>query len=54
MASATEAEFGGLFENCQKAIAVRTALAKMGHQKLPTPVAMNNAAANSIVNRTEK
>ena len=54
MASATEVELGGLFENCQKATSVRTALAEMGHQQPPTPLATYNTAANSIVNRTGK
>ena len=54
MASATEAELRGLFENCQKATSTRTALADMGHLQPPTPVAMDNTAANSIVNGTEK
>ena len=54
MALATEAELGGLFENCQKATSTRTALADMGHQQPPTPVATDNKSANSIVNGTEK
>ena len=54
MESATEAELGGLFENFQKATSMRTALSDMGHQKPPPPVAIDNTAANSIVNRTEK
>ena len=36
MASATEAELGCLFENCQKATSMRTALADMGHPQPPT------------------
>ena len=54
MASATESELGGLFENCHKATSTRTALAEMGHQQPTTPVAKDNIAENSIVNRTEK
>ena len=55
MASDTEAEMGGLFENFWKAIYMRTAaLAEMGHQQPPTPVATYNTAANSIVNGTAK
>ena len=45
---------GGLFENSQKAASMRTALAEMGHQQPPTPVAIDNTAANSIVNETAK
>ena len=54
MASATEAELGGLFENFQKATYTRTALAEMGHLQPPTPMATDNTSANSIVNGTEK
>ena len=54
MASAMEAELVGLFENFQKAASMRTALAEMGHLQPPTPVEMDNAAANIIVNGTAK
>ena len=54
MESATEEELGGFFENCQKSTSMRTALAKMGHQQPPTPMAMDNTAANRIVNGTTK
>ena len=54
MASAPEAELGGLFENCQKATSMRTALSEMGHQQPPTLAATDNTAENSIVNGTEK
>ena len=50
MASATEAELGGLFENCQKSTSMQTALADMGHQQPPTPVATDNTEENRIVN----
>ena len=53
MASATEEELGGLFENFQKATYTRTALAEMGHQQPPTTVVTVNTSAKSIVNRTE-
>ena len=53
-ASATEAELGGLFENCQKATFVLTALVEMGYQQPTKLVAMDNTAANRIVNRTAK
>ena len=46
----TEAELGGLFENRQKVTATRMALAEMGYQQPPAPVAIDNTAANSIVN----
>ena len=51
-ASSMEAELGGLFEKCQKATSMSTALADIGHQQPPTPVATENTAANSTVNRT--
>ena len=54
MESDTEAEFGGLFENFQKATSKRTELADMGHQQLPTPVATYNTLAKIIVNGTAK
>ena len=54
VASSTETELGGLFENCQKATSIRMALAEMGHQQTPTPVVTYNEVANSIVNGTVK
>ena len=48
MASATEAELGGLFENCQKATSMRTALSEMGHQQPPTPVETDNTAETAL------
>ena len=54
MVSATESELGGLFENCQKATATRTALAETGRQQPPKTAAKDNIASNSIVNVTAK
>ena len=54
MASSTEAELGGLFENFQKENSMRTALAEIGHQQTPTPVTNDNTSANSIVKGTAK
>ena len=54
MASSMEAELGGLFENFQKATSTRMALVEMGHPQAPTPMANYNAAANIIVNGTQK
>ena len=54
MAFAIGAELGGLSENYQNVTCMRKALAEMGHLQSPTPVAMENAAANSIVNGTAK
>ena len=54
MASATEAELVGLFENCQKAPSVMIALAEIDHQQPPRLVATENTPENSIVNGTFK
>ena len=54
IASATEAELVGLFKNSQKATSKRTALAYMGHQQPPTPVATDNKEANIIFNGKAK
>ena len=54
MASSTEAELGGLFENDQKATSMRMALSEMGHQQPPILVATDNIASNIIVNGTVK
>ena len=53
MKSATEAELGGFFENCQKATSMWTDLAEMGHSKPLAPVEMDIKAENSIVNATQ-
>ena len=54
MASDTEVELVGLFENWQKLTYMRTALAEMVHSQPPTPVATYNTAEISIVNKTVK
>ena len=54
MASATEAELGGLFGNFQKVTSMSTTLEDMCHQQPPTHVSMDNTEANSIVGGTEK
>ena len=54
MASATEAELGGLFENCQKKTSTRKALEDMVQIQPPTPVVTDTTAAKIIVNRTAK
>ena len=45
IASATEVELGGLFENFQESTYTRTALVEMVHQQPPTTVAKENTAA---------
>ena len=54
MASATEAELGGFFENCQKATSTQTALAETDHSQPLTPVATYNTVKNRILNGREK
>ena len=54
MASATEADLGGLFENFQKETSTRTVLDYMGLQQPRTPVATHNAKAKIVVNLTAK
>ena len=42
IASATEAELGGLFEDYQKVISMKPAIAEMDYQQAPTPVETDN------------
>ena len=50
--SAAEAECGGLFHNCQKAIEIRRQLEALGHPQQPTEVKTDNSTANSFVHAT--
>ena len=52
MASSTEAELGGFFENFQKATSIQTTLAEMGLPQLPIRVEIDDTEANIIVNGT--
>jgi hypothetical protein len=54
LASAMEAEMGGLFKNCQKGAELRTTAIEMKHPQPPTPVATDNSAAESVLNGTAK
>ena len=54
MASATEAEVGALFHNCQDACMLRNTLEFLGHPQPATPVQTDNACANGIANDTVK
>ena len=54
MASDTEAELGGLFENCNKETSIWSVLSEMGHPQPQTPVTTDNTATNSTVNGTSK
>ena len=54
LASASEAETGGLFYNGQEATIIRTTLLEMGYPQPPTPLQTDNMTAAGIVNRTVK
>ena len=54
MASAAEAETGGLFENCQAACPIRVTLEEMGWPQPAAPVRMDNLASKGIVTGTVK
>ena len=54
MASATEAELGALFLNCQEAVPIRIKLEEMGHPQPPTPVQVDNSTALVIATGTIK
>ena len=52
MASAAEAEMGGLFVNGKEAIILRTTLGELGHPQPPTPIKTDNSTAAGIANKT--
>jgi len=54
LASASEAETGGLFYNGQEATTILTTLLEMGYPQPPTPLQTDNMTAAGIVNRTVK
>ena len=54
VASATEAEMGGLFYNAKDGAMLRTVLEEMGHPQGATPIQTDNACAAGIVNATVK
>ena len=54
MASAAEAEVGGLFMNAQEAVPARTTLIDLGHLKPPSPLKTDNSTADGILNGTVK
>ena len=54
MASAAEAECGGLFMNAQEAVPIRTTLQELGHPQPPTTIRTDNSTAHGIMNRTVK
>jgi hypothetical protein len=54
MASAAEAELGGLYYNATDACPLRTALNEMDHPQPPTPLITDNSTATGIANKTVK
>jgi hypothetical protein len=54
MASAAEAEVGGLFINGQAACPLRVALEEMGHPQPATTIVTDNQCAEGIANETVK
>jgi hypothetical protein len=54
LASATEAEVGGLFYNAQEACPLRLTLEFLGHPQPATPIQTDNKAAEGIINDTVK
>ena len=54
VSSAAEAECGGLFHNCSRAIGIRTALEGIGHPQHCTEVITNNSTANSFIHSEKR
>ena len=54
MASYTEEEMGGFFENCRNVTSISITLEEMVHPQPPATVETGNTAENSTVNGTEK
>ena len=54
MASAAEAEYGGIFMNAKAALPLRQALHDLDHQQPPTPIQTDNNTASGIANQTIK
>ena len=50
LASATEAEVGAVFYNCQEAVPLRVTSEFLGHPQPATPVVTDNAACEGIIN----
>ncbi len=51
MASATEAKLATLFITAHEAVFIRIILKELGHNQPATPIQMDNAMAEAIVNR---
>jgi hypothetical protein len=54
MASAAEAETGGVYGNAQEALACRISLLALGHPQPATPLKTDNSTANSFVHANIK
>ena len=54
MASASEAEYGALFNNTKESVSLRTTLHEMGHPQPPTPVEVDNSTAVVFANKQIK
>ena len=54
MASAAEAELGGLLINAKEREVLRTSLEEMGHPQGPIPMQKDNSTASGIINETVK
>ena len=52
VASAAEAETGGLFHNGQTIIHIRRLLEALGHSQPPTPLKTDNSTSNAFVNKS--
>eukprot|EP00957_Ditylum_brightwellii_P069042 5241030-Ditylum_brightwellii.AAC.1 len=49
MASASEAELGGLFEKAKEAVSLCTLLTELGHQQPATPIQVDNSTTEGII-----
>ena len=54
MASAAEAEIGGVFHNCQNSVPIRTTLQELGYPQPPTPIQTDKSTVAGFANSTIK
>ena len=54
IASATEAEIGGVFHNCQTSVPIRTTLQELGHPQPPTQIQTDKSTTAGFANSTIK
>ena len=50
MSSAAEAEVGGCYVKCRKALPIRVTLEELGHKQGPTSIMTDNSTASNILN----